>query len=90
VRSGPWKLHLPHSYLTIARPGLDGSRGSEAWADLPLSLFHLEADPGERMNLVEQYPDVVNQLTIAAAAFDADIKRNQRPSGQLLPGTVKA
>jgi len=83
VRSGPWKLHLPHSYLTIIQPGMDGNPGQEEQRDLALSLFNLGADPGETANLATQYPDVVSRLTEAAAAFDADIKRNQRPAGRL-------
>jgi hypothetical protein len=35
------------------------------------------------MNLAAQYPDVVSRLTEAAAAFDAEVKKNQRPMGQL-------
>jgi arylsulfatase A len=82
VRSGRWKLHLPHRYQTVAQPGVDGERGQEASSNLPLSLFDLDADPGELTNLAEQYSDVVLQLTEAATAFDADLKRNQRPVGQ--------
>jgi arylsulfatase A-like enzyme len=83
VRSGPWKLHLPHSYLTIPEPGRDGDRGREEWRDLGLSLFNLDDDPGETVNLAAQHPDVVRRLTEAAAAFDENIKKNQRPVGQL-------
>jgi arylsulfatase len=33
VRSGPWKLHFPHSYLTVAaEPGRDGKPSN--WANL--------------------------------------------------------
>ena len=55
---------------------------SKSGRDLALSLFDLDADPGETTNLAEQYPDVVSQLTEAATAFDADLKRNARPVGQ--------
>ncbi|MBN1611065.1 MAG: sulfatase [Polyangiaceae bacterium] len=83
VRSGPWKLHLPHRYPTVAQPGMDGSPGQEEWRDLELSLFDLDADPGETTNVAAQHPELVSQLMEAAAAFDADIKKNQRPVGRL-------
>jgi arylsulfatase len=83
VRDGNWKLHLPHSYQTVTDPGVDGKLGARTWPNLPLSLFDLDADPGETTNLAEQYPEVVNRLTEAAAAFDADIQQNRRPIGEL-------
>jgi arylsulfatase len=83
VRAGPWKLHLPHSYETVTEPGMDGDPGQEASRAIPMSLFDLDADPGETTDLSEQNPDVVSELTAAAAAFDADLKKNQRPPGRL-------
>jgi arylsulfatase A len=83
VRMGHWKLHLPHTYETVLVPGVDGVIGQDDWVPLPLSLFDLDVDPGETTNLVDQYPDVVNQLMNAATTFDADIKANLRAPGQL-------
>jgi arylsulfatase A len=85
VRSGSWKLHLPHAYVTITEPGVDGLPGQAEWRDLGLSLFNLDDDPGETVNLVEQLPDVVNRLWDAAAAFDKEMQKSQRPIGQLCP-----
>jgi arylsulfatase len=82
VRGGRWKLHLPHGYQTIVQPGVDGNAGQSEARDIPLSLFDLDADPGETTNLAAQYPDVVSRLMAAATAFDADVKMNQRPAGQ--------
>jgi arylsulfatase A len=83
VRAGQWKLHLPHSYETVTEPGMDGEPGQGASRDIAMSLFDLDTDPGEMMDLWEQHPDVVSELMGAAAAFDADLKKNQRPPGQL-------
>ncbi len=83
VRSGRWKLHLPHAYRTVARPGKDGNAGEEERRDLALSLFDLEADPGETANVAAQHPDVVKRLKAAAAAFDLDIKKTRRPVGRV-------
>jgi arylsulfatase len=83
VRNDHWKLHLPHDYETVVEPGVDGARGQKEWLDLPTSLFDLDTDPGETMNLAEEYPDVVTRLMQVALEFDADIKRNQRSIGEL-------
>jgi len=83
VRSGRWKLHLPHRYRRVVRAGMDGARGEEVQQDLALALFDLEADPGETTNLASQHPEVVKQLTATAATFDTEIKKNRRPVGHL-------
>jgi len=83
VRAGPWKLHLPHGYQTVTEPGMDGDPGQEAPRDIAMSLFDLDADPGETTDLSEQHMDVVSELMGAAVAFDADLKKNQRPPGRL-------
>jgi arylsulfatase A-like enzyme len=82
VRAGHWKLHLPHGYQTVTEAGLDGVPGEEASRDIPLSLFDLDADPGETMDLSALHPDVVSELMGAAAAFDADLEKNRRPPGR--------
>jgi arylsulfatase A len=86
VRSGAWKMHLPHSYLTITQPGTDGNPGQEETRDLGLSLFNLDDDIGETVNVAAQYADLVGRLTTAAVLFDADIRNNQRPLGQICNG----
>jgi arylsulfatase A len=82
VRRGHFKLHLPHSYETVVVSGADGSAGQDEQKKLPLSLFDLDADPGETTDLSAEYPDVVGELTTAASAFDADLKANARPAGE--------
>ncbi len=83
MRSGCWKLHLPHRYRTVVRAGMDGARGEEERRELALSLFDLEADPGETTNVASEHPEVVKRLTATAAAFDAEIKKDRRPVGRL-------
>jgi arylsulfatase A-like enzyme len=83
VRAGQWKLHLPHSYETVTEPGMDGDPGQKESRDIAMSLFDLDADPGETSDLWEQHPDVASELMGAAAAFDADLKKNARPPGRL-------
>jgi arylsulfatase len=82
VRAGRWKLHLPHGYETVTEPGMDGEAGQEASRDIAMSLFDLDADPGETTDLAEQHPDVVSELMGVAAAFDADLAKHRRAPGR--------
>src|SRR5579883_69726 len=96
IRSGKWKLHVPHEYLTVnGPPGTDGkpanhgnqkpeamtasglrgiaSRHGYKVQKLELSLYDLDADIGETMNVAEQNPDVVKRLLGYAAAARVEL-----------------
>lgn len=64
VRSGRWKLHAPHAYHSLegGEAGRGGSRGEYRQHSIGLALFDLEADPGERMDVAAEYPEVVERL----------------------------
>ena len=62
VRSGRWKLHLPHPYQSLEAAGADGAPGKYVGKEIDLSLFDLVADPGETKNVAAANPDVVEQL----------------------------
>jgi len=91
VRSGKWKLHLPHPYQALERAGRDGTPGKYVSKALELSLFDLEEDPGESTNLADRYPDVVTRLLEHAERARDDLgdsltKRvgaNVRPAGRM-------
>jgi arylsulfatase A len=64
IRSGRWKLHLPHTYTS-----LDGKPGGESGKPalyvqkrIEQSLFDLKTDSGETTDVVEQHPDVEARL----------------------------
>jgi len=85
VRSGRWKLHLPHPYRSLnGRPG--GTGGIPAkyeQLDTDVALYDLDHDIGETTNLAESRPDIVRRLTNIAEAFDADLKANNREPGRV-------
>lgn len=95
VRLGPWKLHLPHNYASLkGPPGKDGKPGQYEQKRLPLSLFHLENDPGEKENLVDKVPDqlkgsLMNMANTARQELGDSLTMKEgtgvRPSGRIAP-----
>ncbi len=62
VRSGKWKLHLPHPYQSLEVAGADGRPGKYVRKNIELSLFDLDDDPGESTNVADRNPAVVKGL----------------------------
>jgi arylsulfatase A len=93
IRSGRWKLHLPHPYQSLERAGGDGAPGAYVRKEIELSLFDLEADPAEATNVAERHPDVVKQLQAIAERARDDLGdsltgrtgKNVRPAGKVGP-----
>lgn len=75
VLYGDWKMHFPHSYGSVegqelgkeGLPGIVNTRNIES-----PELYNLEADPKEKINVFDQYPQVA--ATIKALA---DAKRKE-------------
>jgi arylsulfatase A len=91
VRSGKWKLHLPHNYPHPEPPGADAKPGKHVTQEIGLALFDLDNDVGETTNVAGQHPDVVKRLEELAAECredlgDSQTKRegkNVRPPGMI-------
>lgn len=92
VRSGPWKLHFPHTYRSLAgAPGKDGSPGPYKELQCGLELYNLSEDIGESKNVAEQNPQVVARLQELAATMRNDlgdaltksVGNGARPAGKL-------
>jgi arylsulfatase A-like enzyme len=91
LRSGKWKLHLPHPYQSLETAGTDGAPGKYVRKEIELSLFDLEKDAGETTNVAAQHPDVVKMLTDYAEQARDDLGdsltkrmgKNVRPAGQM-------
>ncbi|HEX9660318.1 MAG TPA: sulfatase [Rhodothermales bacterium] len=62
VRSGNWKLHVPHWYVTADSIGNDALPGVYRRDNMPLALYDLTSDPGERVDVSDRHPDVVDRL----------------------------
>ncbi len=68
VRSGKWKLHLPHTYRTLAgrKGGTGGKPVRYDQEKITLSLFDLESDIAESRDIADQHPEVVERLSALA------------------------
>ena len=78
VRRDNWKLILPCKELTYeALPrGKDGTAGKTIEKDIPLGLYDLANDPGERYDVLDQYPDIVEELQKVAEEARAEFGDN--------------
>jgi arylsulfatase A-like enzyme len=82
VRYGKWKLHLPHGYKAIieAKDGNQyGRKGINA--KIELSLFDLAADIGEKTNVAEKHPEVVEQLLKEVEKMKQDLGDGEKITG---------
>ena len=76
VRSGKWKLMLPHTYRTMQGqdPGKDGTPGRYRQVKIEQpELYDLVADVGETKNVAAANPEVVKRLLELAEKARADL-----------------
>ncbi len=93
VRSGRWKLHLPHRYSGLEVGGKGGVPGTVQEMKISNALFDLSTDPGERRDLAAQNPRVVAQLLTMAEGmrhrlgdvYTQTKGTGQRPAGGYMP-----
>jgi arylsulfatase len=94
VRSGSWKLMLPHTYRTLGSQsgGRDGTPAKYDSRKLEKSeLYNLETDLAEKLNVAERYPDTVARLQALAEQARAELGdslTNRKGSGVREPGRV--
>ena len=75
VRSGNWKLHFPHEYRSLdgKSGGTGGMPARYATKKTDLALYDLSKDPGETMDVADQNPEIVAQLTKLADGMRDDL-----------------
>ena len=75
VRSGVWKLHVPHRYRSMKNATLASAShpGQYTQDSIGVALFNLEDDIGETTNLADAHPDVVERLMGLMAQARADL-----------------
>ena len=59
---GKWKLHLLHDYRYVVTYGEGGFPGKYQQREQSPALYDMEADPYERMNVIDMHPDVARKL----------------------------
>lgn len=93
MRMGPWKLHFPHGYRTMAgRPGgTNGIPTAYSQAKIGLSLFNLESDIGETTDIKHIYPEIMEKMQKLAQTMRKDLGDyiiKTEPSGRRQPGKL--
>lgn len=93
VRDRRYKLHLPHSYRTLAgrTGGTEGKPVPYEQRRIGLELYDLQSDPGETTNVADKHPDVVARLSHHANVARQDLGdrlTRTRGSGIRPPGQL--
>ncbi|MES2707329.1 MAG: sulfatase [Verrucomicrobiota bacterium] len=73
LRSGPWKLILPHQYRQVSQFGRDGARGAYLQKKAGTELYNLENDPSETTDRAAAEPEVLARLLALADQSRADL-----------------
>jgi arylsulfatase A-like enzyme len=75
VRKGQWKLVLPHTFRSYEGklPGNDGWPGEYSSGKTGYALYDMRRDPGERYDVKELYPEIVDELKKLAADMRQDL-----------------
>ncbi|MEC3908478.1 sulfatase [Tamlana sp. 2201CG12-4] len=66
VRMGKWKLHI----------------AKRAHQNFSVTLYDLQNDVGEKNNLADKHPEIVDQLQTVIANFDEQLTKEIRPVGK--------
>lgn len=95
VTDGSFKLVFPHKYVTYGAyaPGNNGHPGALTTLQLyHCELYDLRRDPGERYNVIDQYPEITAKLMKIADEMREDLGDNlsrKKGTGRRAPGYLK-
>lgn len=75
LRSGDWKLMLPHTSRTVGNQAKATGGTPVKYSALPvgLELYHLRSDPGENRNVAAEHPEVLTRLLALAEDARQDL-----------------
>ncbi|MQY79530.1 MAG: sulfatase-like hydrolase/transferase [Bacteroidetes bacterium] len=76
VRKGNWKLVLPHSYESyeLGMPRNGGFPGKRVRVKVDsMMLFNMMRDPGERNNVIDMYPEKLQELLMVVESAREDL-----------------
>lgn len=76
ITDGKFKLVFPHKYVSYNEnePGVDGQPGQLSEREITKNeLYDLRRDPGERVNVINQHPDVVERLSKVANEYRKEL-----------------
>ncbi len=79
IRSGKWKLHLKYPFSKMYNWPKNLKRGKV----FEKELYDLEKDIAEKINLIDQYPDIVKKLIEQANIFDKQLNKEKRTVGKI-------
>ncbi|HEY8914796.1 MAG TPA: arylsulfatase, partial [Chitinophaga sp.] len=73
-------------------PGYDGFPGLQPNIDIPEALYDMRRDPGETLDVKEQFPEVVTELKTLAGKYRQDLGdelTGQQGTGRRAPAKVE-
>ncbi len=82
VRSGDWKLHLPHAYRSCPEPGTGGQPRPYIQKKTGTELYDLSKDIAEQTDVSADHPHIVEKLSKLAQQFNTDLRKTRRPPGK--------
>jgi arylsulfatase len=91
VRSGEWKLHVPHEYRYVKKAGSGGEMGIYGYSKIDTSLFNLNV-MGERHDVSKHHPEIVESLIKLIEEMRrelGDTNTDIRGTGRRPPGKIK-
>ena len=95
IRSGRWKLHLPHGYRSMeGRPGGTGGAPTKYTYGVAqgLSLYDLDTDPTEMNDVKDSHPEVLKHMLVIAEQARQDLGdalSEREGTGRREPGRVE-
>jgi arylsulfatase A-like enzyme len=79
IRKGKWSLHLPHSYRSLKdKPGNDGIPSKYIQKQTGMALFDLRKDIGQKNDVSQEYPKIVNSLKDLGEKHMEYVRKNKR------------